>query len=143
MKAILTRAGGLIVLAALIAAALPPAAGQYLKTPDKPKKPYLTFVVFKDDKSTYRWRLTDESGTVVAMADKGFPDREGVRDVIERVRKVAGTDKARYEVYQDPKMLYRWKLRAEKGEVLAAFAGEKGEVSAGSQPGAVNWRRWH
>ena len=30
----------------------------------------------------------------------------------------------------------------EKGEVLAAFAGEKGEVSAGSQPGAVNWRRW-
>ena len=30
----------------------------------------------------------------------------------------------------------------EKQEVLAAFAGEKGEVSAGSQPGAVNWRRW-
>jgi len=30
----------------------------------------------------------------------------------------------------------------EKEEVLAAFAGEKGEVTAGSQPGAVNWRRW-
>ena len=30
----------------------------------------------------------------------------------------------------------------EKGEVLAAFAAEKGEVSAGSQPEAVNWRRW-
>jgi hemoglobin len=30
----------------------------------------------------------------------------------------------------------------EKGQVLEAFAGEKGEVSAGSQPGAVNWRRW-
>ena len=30
----------------------------------------------------------------------------------------------------------------EKGEVLAAFAGEKGEVTAGSEPGAVNWRRW-
>jgi hemoglobin len=30
----------------------------------------------------------------------------------------------------------------EKAEVLAAFAGEKGEVTAGSQPGAVNWRRW-
>jgi hemoglobin len=30
----------------------------------------------------------------------------------------------------------------EKGEVLAAFAAEKGEVSAGSQPGTVNWRRW-
>jgi hypothetical protein len=26
--------------------------------------------------------------------------------------------------------------------VLAAFAGEKGEVTAGSQPGEVNWRRW-
>jgi len=30
----------------------------------------------------------------------------------------------------------------EKQEVLAAFAAEKGEVSAGSQPGAVNWRSW-
>ena len=31
----------------------------------------------------------------------------------------------------------------EKQEVLAAFAAEKGEVTAGSQPGAVNWRSWH
>jgi hemoglobin len=31
----------------------------------------------------------------------------------------------------------------EKGEVLAAFEGWKGEVTAGSQEGAVNWRRWH
>jgi hemoglobin len=30
----------------------------------------------------------------------------------------------------------------EKEEVLAAFAGEKSEVTAGSQPGEVNWRRW-
>jgi len=30
----------------------------------------------------------------------------------------------------------------EKGEVLAAFAAEKSEVDAGSQPGEVNWRRW-
>ena len=30
----------------------------------------------------------------------------------------------------------------EKGEVLAAFAGWKGEVTAGSEPGSVNWRRW-
>ena len=32
--------------------------------------------------------------------------------------------------------------KREKGEVLAAFAAEKGEVSAGSQPEEVNWRRW-
>ena len=30
----------------------------------------------------------------------------------------------------------------EKGEVLDTFAGWKGEVTAGSEPGAVNWRRW-
>jgi hemoglobin len=30
----------------------------------------------------------------------------------------------------------------EKHEVLAGFAAEKSEVTAGSQPGAVNWRRW-
>jgi hemoglobin len=31
----------------------------------------------------------------------------------------------------------------EKQEVLAAFAAEKGEVTAGSQPGEANWRSWH
>ena len=31
----------------------------------------------------------------------------------------------------------------EKGEALAAFNGWKDEVTAGSKPGAVNWRRWH
>ena len=30
----------------------------------------------------------------------------------------------------------------EKAEVLAAFGAEKGEVTASSQPGEVNWRRW-
>src|SRR2546423_1360636 len=30
----------------------------------------------------------------------------------------------------------------EKGEVLGAFARWKGEVTAGSEPGSVNWRRW-
>ena len=30
----------------------------------------------------------------------------------------------------------------EKAEVLATFAGERSEVTAGSEPGAVNWRRW-
>jgi len=30
----------------------------------------------------------------------------------------------------------------EKGEVLADFGGWKSEVTAGSDPRAVNWRRW-
>ena len=30
----------------------------------------------------------------------------------------------------------------EKGEVLGAFAGWRGEVTAGADPEAVNWRRW-
>src|SRR5262245_34728974 len=30
----------------------------------------------------------------------------------------------------------------EKGELLAAFHGWKDEVTAGSQAGATNWRRW-
>jgi hemoglobin len=31
----------------------------------------------------------------------------------------------------------------EKEEVLGTFARWKGEVTAGSESGAVNWRRWH
>jgi hemoglobin len=30
----------------------------------------------------------------------------------------------------------------EQDEVLAAFNGWKDEVTAGSNPGATNWRRW-
>jgi hypothetical protein len=30
----------------------------------------------------------------------------------------------------------------EREEVMAAFNGWKNEVTAGSKPGAVNWRRW-
>jgi hemoglobin len=30
----------------------------------------------------------------------------------------------------------------EKGEVLDTFNGWKGEVTAGSQPDSMNWRRW-
>jgi len=30
----------------------------------------------------------------------------------------------------------------EKHEVLGAFGAEKGEVTAGSRPGEVNWRHW-
>jgi hemoglobin len=30
----------------------------------------------------------------------------------------------------------------EKEEVLAAFNGWKEELTAGSKPGAINWRRW-
>ncbi len=116
MNTSLTRAGGLIGLAALIATALPPAAGQDKKPP---YPPVLRYVVFIEGKDTYRWRLTDESGTVLATVDKGFPNREAVRDAIEQVRKVAGTDMARYEVYRDAKMLFRWRLKAEKGQVLA------------------------
>ncbi|MGQ0797000.1 MAG: group I truncated hemoglobin [Methanobacteriota archaeon] len=32
--------------------------------------------------------------------------------------------------------------KREKEEALAAFNGWKAEVTAGSKPGAVNWRRW-
>ncbi len=32
--------------------------------------------------------------------------------------------------------------KREKEEVLAAFNGWKGEVTAGSERGATNWRRW-
>jgi uncharacterized protein YegP (UPF0339 family) len=111
-----TRAVGLIGLGALIAAAGAPAAGQ---EPKPYPKPALTFVVLKDAEKRFHWRLQDEGGLVLAVSDKTFQSKQPARDAVEEVRKLAASDKVRYEFHQDAKMLHRWRLKAGKDRVLA------------------------
>jgi uncharacterized protein YegP (UPF0339 family) len=107
-----TRAIGLIGLGALIA----PTAGQ---EPKPYPKPALTFVVLKDAEKRFHWRLQDEGGLVLAVSAKKYQAKQEVRDAVEEVRKLAGTDRVRYVFHQDAKSLYRWKMLAGKDRVLA------------------------
>jgi uncharacterized protein YegP (UPF0339 family) len=109
------RLAGLIGLGALIGAVLP-AAGQ---DPKPPYRPPLTFVVLKDARNRFHWRLQDKDGVALAVADRKYSGKQEVRDAVEQVRKLAASDKVRYEFHQDAKMLYRWKLVADKDRVLA------------------------
>jgi uncharacterized protein YegP (UPF0339 family) len=100
----------------LIAAVLPPAAGQ------DPKPPYrspLTFVVLKDAEKRFHWRLQDKDGVVLAVTNQKYPGKQEARDAVEEVRKFAASDKVRYEYHQDAKMLYRWKLKTGTDRILA------------------------
>jgi uncharacterized protein YegP (UPF0339 family) len=109
------RLTGLIGLGVLIGAILP-ASGQ------DPKPPYrspLTFVVLKDAQNRYHWRLQDKEGVALAVADRKYSGKQEVRDAVEQVRKLAASDKVRYEFHQDAKMLYRWKLMTGKDRMLA------------------------
>lgn len=122
MTTTLSRAGRMIGLGALLAAAAAPATGQY---PKPYPKSALTFVVLKDKdaEDRYRWRLQDDlAGTELAVGDKVFLGKQEVRDAVEEVRKFAASDKVRYEFHQDAKMLYRWRLVTGKGRVLAVSA---------------------
>jgi uncharacterized protein YegP (UPF0339 family) len=116
---------GLISLGALIGSALP-SGGQ------DPKPPYrspLTFVVLKDNDNHYHWRLQNKDGVALAITDRKYSNKQEVRDAVEEVRKLAASDKVRYEFHQDAKMLHRWKLKAEKDRVLAE-SGEGYEEKA-------------
>ena len=133
MKTPTRRACGLIALAALVAT-LSAAAGQDPKYPP----PALTFVVVKDAKSQYRWRLQDKVGVVLAVAGKDYPAKQAARDSIEQLRKRAASDKVKYEFHQDDKMLHRWKLKGEKGHVLAVSGrGYQDKAAAEKQIAAI------
>lgn len=129
-----TRTAGLIGLGALIGAVLP-AAGQ---DPKPPYRPPLTFVVLKDADNRYHWRLQDRDGVALAVTDHKYPGKQEVRDAVEEVRKLAGTDKVRYEFRQDAKMLHRWQLKTGKDRVLAESGeGYKEKALAEKRAAAV------
>jgi uncharacterized protein YegP (UPF0339 family) len=139
------RSVGLVGLGALLMAVAAPSDAQQ---PPKPApRSALSFIVRKDAEKHFRWRLQDTEGTLLAVADKEYPTKQEVRDAVEEFRKLAPSGKVRYEYRQDAKMLYRWKLKTDKGRVLAASGegyqekalAEKrvGEIKAGVKEAVV------
>ncbi|MBM4067892.1 MAG: DUF1508 domain-containing protein [Planctomycetes bacterium] len=80
----------------------------------------LKFEVYKDAKEEFRWRLKSANGKIIATGGQGYAAKADCKRGIE-ILKEAGAKGARskFELYQDAKEEYRWRLKAANGQVVA------------------------
>ena len=91
-----------------------------LQAQEKPEARKLKFEVYQDARMEYRWRLKAGNGEILATAGQGYKAKADAEKGVERLRDVAGNDKLKFEVYQDARKEYRWRLRASNGQTVAA-----------------------
>ncbi len=90
----------------------------------------MTYEVYEDKKGEYRWRLKAANGNVLATPGDGYKRKADCLHGIDVIQKEAGKAKTKlkFETYQDEKMLYRWRLKAANGNILAVSSqGYKGK----------------
>jgi uncharacterized protein YegP (UPF0339 family) len=91
--------------------------GSAVHAEDAPK---LKFEVFQDKAGEYRWRLKAANGAVLATPGQGYKDKAAAKHGVDLVQKAGTDEKMKFEVYQDAKKDYRWRLKAGNGQVVAA-----------------------
>jgi uncharacterized protein YegP (UPF0339 family)/outer membrane murein-binding lipoprotein Lpp len=101
-----------------------------------------TFDVYRDNADEWRWRLVHTNGNIIAASGQGYSSdrsaRRGMRSVKRNslgaavvwqrdepepdplVDPVAADPAARFELYRDADEEYRWRLRHDNGNTLAA-----------------------
>jgi uncharacterized protein YegP (UPF0339 family) len=80
----------------------------------------LKFEVYQDAAKEYRWRLKAGNGEILATAGQGYKAKADAEHGVERIREAVGTDKLKFEVYEDMRKEYRWRLKATNGQTVAA-----------------------
>lgn len=80
----------------------------------------MKFELYKDAKEEFRWRLKSANGKIIATGGQGYVAKVDCQRGIE-ILKEAGAKgaKSKFEVYQDAKEEYRWRLKAANGQVVA------------------------
>ena len=78
----------------------------------------LVFELYKDNAGEFRWRLKD-GDTTMATSGQGYKAKADARNGIDRIKKDAAGDKLTFEVYEDAKKEFRWRLKAGNGQVIA------------------------
>jgi uncharacterized protein YegP (UPF0339 family) len=79
----------------------------------------LKFEVYKDAGGDYRWRLKSANGQILATPGQGYGAKADCTKAIDSIKQGAGTDKLKFETYQDAKNEHRWRLKAGNGQVIA------------------------
>ena len=85
--------------------------------------PQLKFEVYQDAQSQYRWRLVNGEGKdrqVLATGGQGYKAKADCQKGIDRLNIEAGTDKLKFEVYDDNAKEQRWRLKSANGQVVAS-----------------------
>ena len=82
----------------------------------------LVFELYKDNAGEFRWRLKDGDATM-ATSGQGYKAKADARNGIDRIMKDAAGDKLTFEVYEDAKKEYRWKVLAKNGNNIGSSSG--------------------
>src|SRR5262245_14209196 len=107
-----------------------PATGQLLAAQADAGK--LKFEIYQDAAKAYRWRLKAANGAILATAGQGFKTKAACQKSVDRIKANAGSDKLKFEVYQDRAKEYRWRLKAANGQIVAS-SSEGYKAKADSQ----------
>jgi uncharacterized protein YegP (UPF0339 family) len=83
----------------------------------------LKFEMYKDAKEEFRWRLKGPDGKVLATGGQGYKGKADCKRGIEIIQEASDPkSRSAFEVYEDAKKQYRWRLKASNGQVVASSA---------------------
>jgi uncharacterized protein YegP (UPF0339 family) len=83
----------------------------------------LKFELYKDAKDEFRWRLKGPDGKVLATGGQGYKAKADCKRGVEIIQEASDPkSKSHFEVYEDAKKQYRWRLKASNGQVVASSA---------------------
>ena len=91
----------------------------------------MKFEIYKDKAEEFRWRLKASNGEILATPGQGYKKIADAKKGVENVMKCGTDEKMKFEVYEDAKKEFRWKLKAGNGQVIAsASEGYKAKADA-------------
>ncbi|MFB6301057.1 MAG: HVO_2922 family protein [Halobacteriales archaeon] len=83
-----------------------------------------TFEIYEDAAGEYRWRMKSGSD-IIADSGEGYSSRDGARAAVRRIKNYAPDADtldmgfAAFELYEDKRGEFRWRLRHRNGNILA------------------------
>lgn len=89
----------------------------------------MKFEIYKDKADEFRWRLKGGNGETLATGGQGYKAKEDARKGLELL--IKSDDKSKFEVYEDEKKEYRWRLKAGNNQAVAVSSeGYKDKAAA-------------
>ncbi|NLV04875.1 DUF1508 domain-containing protein [Haloarcula rubripromontorii] len=81
----------------------------------------VAYEVYADAAGEFRWRLLHRNGNILADSGEGYSSRSNARRAARRVGELAPESAVDdgFEVYEDAGEEWRWRLRADNGELVA------------------------
>ena len=83
---------------------------------DKP----MSFELYADAKSEFRWRLKDGEGKIVATSGQGYGKKADCKKMCENF--AADISKYAFEIYES-KDGFRWRINAKNGNTVGSSSG--------------------